>query len=134
MHLVRPGPHSRKCIRHGEVAVVVAMDAHIATQHGFDLCHQLGHPLGHRAAVGVAQDHHAGTCFLGGLQRLQCVVRIGPVAIEEMLGIVHHLAALTFAIGHAVADHVQVFVERGADDVQHVEVPSLAHDGDNRRV
>src|SRR3712207_8329693 len=58
----------------------------------------LRHPLRHGPAVGVAQDHAARPGGRGGLEGLQCVLRVRAVAVEEVLRVVEHLAALRLAV------------------------------------
>ena len=60
--------------------------------------------LGQRAAVGVAQDDaRSPRRRCGGLQRLQGVLGVVLEAVEEVLGVVEHLAALRLAVGDRVA-------------------------------
>ncbi len=86
--------------------------------------------VGETAAVGVAQAQAVGAGFGRGGQRLQRVVRIVLVAVEEVLGVEHHFLAVLLEVAHRVADHAQVLVERRAQDFQHLVVPALAEDGD----
>ena len=58
---------------------------------GFD---ELGDPFRQAAAVGVAEHHQIGPGFLGGFQGFQGIIGIRRETVEEMLGIVNHLAAL----------------------------------------
>src|SRR5690606_14029534 len=48
------------------------------------------------------------------------------VAVEKVLGIVDHFQPLLFEVSDTLFDHTQVFIERGAQGVGHMEVPRLA--------
>ena len=61
---------------------------------------------------------------------LQGVVGVVLVAVEEVLGVEHHFLAVLLQVAHGVADHGQVFFQRGAQDLQRLVVPALAEDGD----
>ena len=63
-----------------------------------------------RAAIGVAQHHPARAGLIGRLRAGQRVVRIGLVAVEEMLAVDQHLAALRLHRRHAVADRGEVLL------------------------
>jgi hypothetical protein len=63
------------------------------------------------------------------LQGGERVVRVGLVAVEEVLGVVDHFLALLLEMAHGVADHAQVLVELGAQDFGDLVVPALAEDG-----
>ncbi len=93
-----------------------------------------GDVVGQRAAVGVAQDDDRGAGVLGRSQRLQGVLGVVPVAVEEVLGVVEDLAAGLAAVGHRIGDHAQVLFQRGAEHFADVQVPGLADDGDDRRL
>ena len=93
----------------------------------------LGDEAGQAAAVGVAEDDPVGARFGRGLQGGQRVVPVGPVAVEEVLGVVDHLFALAAQEGDAVADHGQVLFQRGLQDVHDVQGPGLAVDADGGR-
>ena len=86
--------------------------------------------LGERSSVGIAQDDPLGACLGGGLNGRERVLGIGLEAIEEVLRIVDHCGALR-EIGHALADHVEVFLQGYAEDFRGVKVPGLAHHGDH---
>ena len=47
-----------------------------------------------------------------------------------MLGVEDHLAAVGHQVGDALADHRQVLVGAGAEDLGHLEERALADDGD----
>ena len=88
--------------------------------------------IGQRAAVGVAQDQDRRAAGASRLQRLQRVFGILLEAVEEMLGVVEHFAALGETICRRIADHVQIFFERGAEHLAHLHVPGFADKRDDR--
>ena len=51
-----------------------------------------------------------------------------------MLGIVHHLAAVLHQMGHGVADHRAVFLDRGAQHLGDMQLPALAKNRHHRRL
>ena len=83
-----------------------------------------------RAAIGVAQHDPARAVLVGGLGAGQRIVRIGLVAVEEMLAVEQHLAALGLGGAHAVADRGEVFLERGLERDADVIVPGLGDEAD----
>ena len=66
---------------------------------------------------------------IGRLRAGERIVRIGLVAVEEMLAVEQHLAALGLAAAHAVADRGEVLLERLQRDA-HVIVPGLGDEAD----
>ena len=71
----------------------------------------------------------------GGLQRLQRVLGVALEAVEEMLGVVDHLAARRRAVGRPSRAIIRRF--SSSDDAEHlvdVQVPGLADDRDDRRL
>ena len=82
------------------------------------------------AAVGIAEHQPAGTSGRGRLETGLRIAGIGGVAVEEMLGIEHHFHAAPPGLGHAVLDHAQVLVERGAEQ-QDLTGRALADQGDD---
>ena len=82
------------------------------------------------AAIGIAEHQAVGTGIGRGGERLQGIVCIGLVAVEEVLGVVNQFLVQLLEIAHRVGDHRDVLVERGAQDFQHLIVPALAENGD----
>ncbi len=134
LHLRRATRHGRQRVGHGHVAIVVAVNAQLDTELAAHGLHRGGDVVGQGAAVGVAQDHDRGAGVLRRPQRLQGVLGVVPVAVEEVLGVVEHLAAGLPTVGHRVGDHAQVLIKGSAEDLAHVQVPRLADDGDDRRL
>ena len=98
-----------------------------------DLRNGLGDFVGQGAAVGVAQDDPGRPGGGGRLDRPQRIIRVPLQSVEEMLGVVDDFGRLRGAKGDRVADHPQVLVERDTENIMHVQVPALAHDGDRGR-
>ena len=58
----------------------------------------------------VSQRHRiSAPGFLRGFERAQREVGIGVVAVEEMLGVVDHFAAVVFQILHGFRDQLEIF-------------------------
>jgi hypothetical protein len=83
------------------------------------------------AAVGVAQHDPARAAALGRLEAGECVARISRIAVEEMLGIEHHLGHAPACLRHALLDHAQVLVERHAERQLRLTRRALADQGDD---
>ena len=98
-----------------------------------DLRNGRGDFLGQGAAVGIAQDDPGRAGGRGRLDRPQRVIGVPLETVEEMLGVVNHFGHMRSAKGDRVADHPQVFVERDAQNIVHVQVPALPHDRDRGR-
>ena len=89
----------------------------------FDLVRQ-------RAAIGIAQHHPARAFVDGGLGAGERELRIGLVAVEEMLAIEQHFAPAARRRAHAVADRGQVFLRAGLERDAHVVIPGFRHEAD----
>ena len=81
-----------------------------------------------RAAIRVAEHEPVGAGGFGGPERRERVFAVPPEAVEEMLGVEHHLLRTRTEKGDRVGDHLQVFVERRRERVGHLEVPRLTDD------
>ncbi len=134
LDLRRATSHCGECVGDGDVAIVVAVDAQLGAESAAHSLDALGDLLGQRAAVGVAEDDDRGAGILGGVERLQGVLRVVLVAVEEVFGVVEDLAAGGAAERDRVGDHAQVLFEGGADHLADVHVPGLADDGDDGRL
>ena len=77
-----------------------------------DLADDLLDLVRERAAVGVAEHDPAGAGLVGGPGAGKRVGRVRLVAIEEMLAVEQHLAALCRGRAHAVADRGEVLLCR----------------------
>ena len=128
LHVARAGAHRGQGVGHAAARVVVRVDAERVGHRARHLGHDALDVPGHVAAVGLAQRHDLGAAADGGAQRLERVARVRAIAVEEVLGVVDD--ALLFAAQERdrVFDHAQVLVERGAQDLGHVERRGFAED------
>ena len=118
----------------GQVAIVVRVDAERHVDGRGRFLGERGDFLGHAAAVGVAHHDDHRPAFDGGLDRFRGVVGVRLPAVEEVLGVVDHVAAHLAQVGDRLADHRQVFFERNAQHFGHVEIVRLADDRDDGRL
>ena len=120
--------HAHRGQRAGDrhAAVVVAMDAHAAGEFPDDGLYGVAHVLGQRAAVGVAQHEEGSARVPCGAQRLHRVARVGGIAVEKMLRVKEHRLARGGQEAHGLGDHVEVFLQGGAQHVGDMEVPAFA--------
>ena len=98
--------------------------------HGGD---DLADLVGQRSAVGVAQHDVAGALDDGGLERPQGELRVGLVAVEEVLHVDEHPTSLAGEVGDRVGDHRLALVERRLQRLRHVVVAALGDDAHRRR-
>jgi hypothetical protein len=134
--LDRSGVDRSQRVRDCQFAVVVAMDADGDGQRCETLDRlprDLGDFLGQRAAVGVAQHDQSRAGLRRGLNGSRGVFGVGLPAVEEMLGVVEHLAPALDQELNRIRDHLQILVQRHAQHFGHVEIPCLAHDRTDRR-
>jgi hypothetical protein len=82
------------------------------------------------AAIGVAQHHPAGAGLVSGCGTGQRIIRIGLVAIEEMLAIDQRLAAGGKHCLDAVLDRLEVFLIGTAERHAHMVIPAFGHKTD----
>ena len=135
LHVAHALGHRGESIRHRTLGVIVDVDAQRAGRlhhllHGTE---DLDDLVRHAAAVGVAEDEAVRARRLRRPQGGQRVLAIPLEAVEEVLGVVDDLLEVLVEVGDRVADHGEVFLERGAERRGDVEVPRLAEDGDDRR-
>src|SRR6059058_476829 len=115
--------------RNREYALATLRAAEAAGAHWLVLCDTNGGTLPReRAAIRVAEHEPVGAGGFGGPERRERVFAVPPEAVEEMLGVEHHLLRTRTEEGDRVGDHLQVFVERRRERVGHLEVPRLADD------
>ena len=137
-----PGRDGGHRVGHRELGVVMGVDpegqagrvAERGVQPGADQSDDRHQLVRERAAVGVAQDQRPGAALPGGPQGLDGVGRVVLEAIEEVLGVVHDLAPVIDDEADGVRDHVEVLGRRGAQHLDHVELPALAEDRHDRRL
>ena len=78
--------------------IVMHVDAEDAIEPAAHIRHDLRQAPGQRAAVGIAQAKHIRAGILRGFKRAQRKIRIGLIAVEEVLGIVDHFLAVVFQV------------------------------------
>ncbi len=81
-------------IGHRQFRIVVSLDSQNAVESLADVRYDLRQPARQHRAIGIAQRQHACAGLLRGIQRVESKIRIGFIAIEEMLCVVDHLLAL----------------------------------------
>ncbi len=124
--------HRGQGVGDGAAGVVLGVDAQAGAGVGEDGGDGGGHLGGQHAAVGVAQDDHVGAGLVRGAYDGLGVLRVGPVAVEEVLAVDEDAAALGNQVGDGVADHLQVLVEGGAQGEFDVAVVGLGDERDDR--
>ena len=110
----------------------MGVDAERRVQQLPEAVDSLGDDVGQLAAVGVAQHDAVGAGVHRRVERGQRVPGVEPPAVEEMLGVVHHLAAELLEPGDAVVDHAEVLGPGGLEHPLHVQRRGLPHQGDDR--
>ena len=135
LHHRGPRRHRRHGVGHRRAAVVVGMNAQLGPGLGESLKpsvhdgHHRADLLGQGTAIGVAEYQPLGPRRDRDRQGLQRVVRVGPIAVKPVLGIVDHPAALATKVANGVVDHGQVFSQGGLQAGGHVQVPGFAKQG-----
>ena len=130
LHVGAPGFHGRDGIRHRDIGIVVGVDADDPVEALAHLGHDLHQPMGERAAVGIAQHQNVRARALGGFQRPQREIRVGQKAVEEMLRVVDHFAAVLLQVAHGLRDQHEVLFFGDAQRPLRVQFPALAEDRD----
>ena len=131
----RARAHGGKGVGRAAVRVVVGMHPHRhAGKRRHDAGDDLGNLVGERAAVRVAGNERVRARLGGGPERGDRVLRVRLVAVEEVLGVVDDLAPVVLEEADGVADHGQVLVEGRLERLDHMEVPGLAEQRDDRGV
>ena len=93
LNLHRAGIDGGQGVGHGQIAVVVGVNAHRHGQGGDGGPGDFGNFLGHCAAIGVAKHDQTRAGLGGGLDSFQCIFGIGLVPVEKMFGVENHIAA-----------------------------------------
>src|SRR5580698_11320816 len=93
-------------------------------------CESLQQTAGERAAIGITQAENVSAGIARGIERLQGVVRVGEVSVEEVLSVVDHFLAMVLEILHRLRDELEILLFGDAEGALHVEVPGLAENGD----
>ena len=129
LHVHATGLDRDERVGHGAAGVVVRVDA----ERGRDARREISPTMRatskrQHAAVRVAQHDGVGARLGRRRAHLDRVVGVRDVPVEEVLGVEEHRAPGGLEVGDALADHVEVLLERGVERLGHVEVPRLAHD------
>ena len=111
-------------------AIVVGMDPHGHPQLGNHAARHLTGLFWHGAPIGVAQDHQVRAAVSRGLKRLESVTPVVLRPVEEMFGVVNHLATVRLQMSHRLTNHRQIFLWSHPQHFGHLQKPSLAKDGD----
>ena len=85
------------------------MDADRNGKAFFDEASYTLHIVREAPAVCVAKAKAIRAALIGRFQRAEGIVRVGTVAVEEMLRIVDYFFALRFEKTHGVPNHREVF-------------------------
>ena len=112
LHVGAAGFHRGDGIGHGDVAIVMRVDADDAVEALANFRNHFDDAMRQIAAVGVAQAQHVGAGLLRGFERAHGEIGIGVVAVEEMLGVVDHFAAVVLEILYGFADQQQILLLR----------------------
>ena len=109
LDLLDAGLYCGQRVGDGEVTVVVRVNAQPGIgQHLADGADRSGDLVGHRAAVGVAENQVLRTGSVGGADDVKRVVGVFLEAIEEVLGVEVDLASDRGHVLDRLADHRQV--------------------------
>ena len=128
-----PGRHGRQRVRHRAGGVVMAVDAQPRAGRIGDRGDHVTELGGQHAAVGVAQRHQVGAGLHRRADHLQRVGRVGPVAVEEVLGVEENPPALAAQMADGVGDHGEVLGQGGAQRELDVPVVALGDQRHHRR-
>ena len=136
LHVARPAAHGRHRVGDGAARVVVAVDADrdVLADVGVDLAHDVFHLVRQRATVGVAQHDVAGALDHRRLERPERELGVLLEAVEEVLHVDQHHAAVAAQELDRVGDHRRAFLERGLQRLGDVVVGALGDDAHGRRV
>lgn len=133
LHVPRAILDRRHAVSNRHAAIVMRMDAEAALNMPESLCTIVEISDAEGSTVGIAQHQHVGAALNSGLQGLDRIVR--PFTCSRRRSARRReYTSLPLALKKAqrLANHVQILVERGADDVSHVKIPALAENHDHR--
>src|SRR3972149_8511476 len=85
-----------------------------------------------RPPVCITKDKAVRPCLLGGLKGGDCINRVLPVAVKEMLGVVKDNIHPLFKITHRIKDHLKVFLKRHPERLFDMQFPALSEYRDGR--
>ena len=90
----------------------MSVNADYAAETLFHDAHDLGNAMRQRAAVGVTQAQNISAVLLRGFKCPQGEIRIGGVAIEEVLGVIDDFFAVFLQVRDSLADEREVLFFR----------------------
>ena len=114
LHVRRAGIHGGQGVGHRATRVVLGVDAEPDTGATTYVRHHVVHAHGEHAAVGVAENPDVRAGAGRGVEHADAVVGVVPVAVEEVLAVDEHPAAVVAQERHGVAHHGEVLLVRGA--------------------
>ena len=135
LHLPGADLDRRQRVGDRALGVVVAVDPepHAVADRGQRVARRRRHLRGQRRAVRVAQRHGLGARLGGGTNTAQRVLRLGAVAVEEVLGVVDDALVLRAQERDRLGDHAQVLLAVDLDDLLEMQRPGLADERADRR-
>ena len=117
--------HGIKRIRDRKPAVVVHMNSKRCGNALLNIRKNFFDFPRHRSAVRIAKHDTIGFALFCSAERFDGVFRVCLVAIEEMFGIVNDFFGMFLEECYRRFNHVEIFCERRANHVRHVQVPTL---------
>ena len=109
LHLHRAPLHGHEGIGHAHASIVVRVDAKGQRNPLGNLFDDLAHLASQGTAISIAEHQNPRSTAFGGQQGLDRVIGVGLIAVEKVLGVVDHLAAVRDQIGDRVLDQLQIF-------------------------
>ena len=88
----------------------------------------------HAAAIGITQRKRLRAAAGRSTQRLQGKVRIGLIAVEEMLRVEDNTFSVFPKKAAGLLDHPQIFLRCGSENLAHMKIPAFPEDRDHRRI
>ena len=124
------GPHCRHRVGDRAPGVVVAVDAdrHVAADVSVHLAHDVVDLVRQRATVRVAQHHVRRALCHRRFERTERELGVLLEAVEEVLHVDEHHAAVPLQELDRVGDHRRALVERGLERLGDVVVGALGDD------
>ena len=133
LHVGDAGVDRDQGVGHAAGGVVVAVDAQPGLRAVADGGDDVAEFVRHHAAVRVAQRDQVGACLHGRPYHFQGVVRVGLVAVEEVLGVEEDPLPVLAQVGDRVRDHREVLLQRGPQGEKDVPVVTLGDESHDRR-
>ena len=131
LDVVGPGFEGGDAVGDAESAIVVGVDADTCIQLAAGVGDDAADFAGDPSAVGFAEADDVGPRLFRRLPRGEGVLRSVEESIETVFSVVHHGLPVILQISYGVGDHGQILIRFHAQDLQYVQEPGLAHDGDH---